>query len=177
MKRSLRISLALLILFAMTATLALAHDTTIMLMEENNSTQSGTAVFTDLGDGTTRVVVELSNGSAVPQPAHIHAGQCGPTLDPKPAYPLSNVVNGRSESVVPVDVHDLTGGTYAVNVHKSAAEVQVYVACGNITADMPHGDTPGMPRTGGSFELGLALLALLGTTLIGSGLVLARRRV
>jgi hypothetical protein len=170
----LRVAASVLALFALTSALAFAHDTTISLTEENGSGQNGTAVLTDMENGTTKVTIDISGGSAVAQPAHIHAGHCGPTLDPRPAYPLTSVVNGKSETVVPVDIHDLTGGTFAINVHKSAAEASIYVACGNIVATEHH-EEPGMPRTGAGM-LSLALLALLGLTLVGGGLALARRK-
>jgi Cu/Zn superoxide dismutase len=177
MKR-IRVITAVLALFALTSALAFAHDTTITLTQENNSGQNGTAVLTDMEDGTTKVTVDISGGSEVAQPAHIHEGQCDPTLNPRPAYPLTSVVNGKSETIVPVDLHDLTDGTYAINIHKSAAEASVYVSCGNIVATTEHGDegSPGMPRTGGAGMLPLGLLALLGLAMAGSGLVLARRK-
>jgi hypothetical protein len=129
-----------------------------------------------MGDGTTKVTIDISGGSAVAQPAHIHAGHCGPTLDPRPAYPLTSVVNGKSETVVPVDTHDLTGGTFAINVHKSAAEASIYVSCGNIVVTQQHEEgTPGMPTTGSADMLPLGLLALLGLAIAGTGLALARR--
>ena len=171
--KGIRVIAAVLALFALTSALAFADDTTVTLTQENNSGQNGTAMLTDMGDGTTKVTINISGGSAVAQPAHIHEGQCGPTLNPRPAYPLTSVVNGMSETTVPVDVHDLTGGTYAINVHKSAAEASIYVSCGNIMA-LEH--TPGMPRTGAADMLPLALLALLGLAMAGSGLALARRK-
>jgi hypothetical protein len=176
MKRLMVQLVALVALLGMTAGIAFAHDTTITLTQENNSGQNGTAAFSDLGNSTTRVTIEISGGSEVPQPAHIHAGQCGPTLNPAPAYPLSNVTNGKSETVINVDLHDLTGGTFALNVHKSAAEASVYVACGNVVAMTQHEESPGMPRTGAGDTIALLALAALGAGgLAGVGMVLRRR--
>ena len=178
MRKYLKVVVAVMVLFTMSAALAFADDTTITMTQENNSGQNGTAMLMDMGDGTTKVTIQISGGSGVPQPAHIHAGQCGPTLNPRPTYPLTNVVNGMSETIVMADVHDLTDGEFAINVHKSAAEASVYVSCGNIVAMTVHedGGSPGMPRTGGSSEWLLALLALAGVTMSGTGLALARRR-
>jgi hypothetical protein len=67
----------------------------------------------------------------VSQPAHVHEGTCA-KLDPKPKYGLQNVVDGKSTTEVPVDIKTLVGGNLAINVHKSAEEAKVYVACGNI---------------------------------------------
>jgi hypothetical protein len=165
---------ALVALMAFSVSLALAHDTTINLTEQNASGQNGTTVFTSLDDGTTKVTINISGGSGVAQPAHIHAGTCA-NLDPKPMYPLNNVVSGQSETIVPVDLHDLTGGAFAVNVHKSATEASVYVSCGNIVA-ATHTESPGMPTTGSGDSLTIAALAALGAVIVsGTGAALRRR--
>jgi hypothetical protein len=165
-------------LLALTSTLVFAHDVTVTLTEQNESGQNGMAELTDMGDGTTMVVIEIENGNAGPQPAHIHEGTCA-NLNPKPAYPLSGVVDGRSETIVPVDIHDLTDEPYAINIHKSATEAAIYTSCGDILAMEHDGDeeTPGMPTTGnGQQELMFGALALLGATLLGVGVQLARRK-
>ena len=173
MKRLITIILAAMTLFLISGALAFAHDTTVTLSEQNGSGQNGTAILTDMGDGTTRVVVSVSNGSTTPQPAHIHEGTCA-NLNPKPAYPLTSVVNGQSETIVPVDIHHLTEEPYAINLHKSAAEASVYTSCGNIVAATSHG--PGMPVTGNSDgNLMLAALSLLGLVLLTLGVRLSRR--
>ena len=66
-----------------------------------------------------------------PQPAHIHRGSCE-NLDPQPAYPLETWSDGKSTTEVNVAIEDLVGQGFAINVHKSADEAQVYVACGDI---------------------------------------------
>jgi plastocyanin len=87
-------------------------------------------------------------------PAHIHLGTCSELGEI--AWPLSNVgpgtvrngvpstngvVVGQTSDIYPVDVSvttldvpltEITGGTHAINVHKSAANIQNYIACGNI---------------------------------------------
>jgi LPXTG-motif cell wall-anchored protein len=141
-----------------------------------------------MGDNQIKVTIKVANGSATPQPAHIHKGTCA-TLDPVPAYPLNNVVNGMSETVVNVGMAQLAQGQYAINVHKSAAEVSTYVSCGDITAmTMPGGTTggstggqtggtPGMPTTGNGDQTNLLLiLTLLALLVMGAGLTLVRRR-
>ena len=107
-------------------------EATVSLAEQNGSGQPGEVVLSRVDDSTTRV--EISIGSPPgndPQPAHIHKGSCE-DLDPNPAYGLENVVDGSSSSEVEVSLDELRDGAFAVNVHKSAAEVDVYVACGNI---------------------------------------------
>lgn len=173
MKRLVTMVLAAMTLFLISGALAFAHDVNVTLSEQNGSGQNGTATLMDMGDGTTKVTIMVSNGSSTAQPAHIHAGTCA-TLDPKPAYPLTSVVDGMSETIVPVDVHDLTGGTFAINLHKSAAEASVYTSCGNIVAE--HHEEPGMPTTGaGEDNLVLAGLCLLALALLTMGFRLSRK--
>jgi Cu/Zn superoxide dismutase len=102
----------------------------IALDEQNASGQSGTATLEAAGDGMTKVTIELSNPPADPQPAHIHIGACPDVGDV--AHALNNVEGGASETEVPVSIEDLQAGDFAVNVHKSEAEADVYVACGDI---------------------------------------------
>jgi hypothetical protein len=104
---------------------------TVELAEQNGSGESGTATLTAEGEQT-RVVLELSNPASDSQPAHIHNGTCA-NLDPAPAFGLPNVEDGSSEATVDVALDELTSGEYAVNVHKSNDEADVYVSCGDIT--------------------------------------------
>jgi hypothetical protein len=104
---------------------------TVMLAEQNDSGQTGTVVLKEL-EGQVMVSVTMEGAvSAVPQPAHIHVGKC-----PTPGavkYPLTNVVNGMSETTLDVSMADLeAAGELAINVHKSAEEVSVYIACGDM---------------------------------------------
>ncbi len=167
----LTVLLALLALgLTVVGTSAQSNTVTVTLQEQNNSGQQGTATLVDAGNGKTTVTINLSNGSSVPQPAHIHKGTCA-NLDPKPAYPLTSVVNGASETTVDASLSELTSEQYAINVHKSAAEVTTYVACGNISAMVV-----GMPTTGSSMQLTLLAAGLIAIVLAGTGLMLARRR-
>jgi hypothetical protein len=107
---------------------------TVNLAEQNGSGESGTATLTAEGDRT-KVVLDVRNPSATmaseAQPAHIHKGSCA-KLDPTPAYGLTDVKDGTSTSTVDVKLDDLANGAFAINVHKSATEIETYVACGNI---------------------------------------------
>jgi hypothetical protein len=104
----------------------------IHLAAQNNSGETGTAT---LYDGAKGLIVRLrTSGSDADQPAHIHKGTCD-KLDPKPAYPLKPVHDGQSETTIEgVTIAQLQKSPYAINVHKSAKEAAVYVACGNIVA-------------------------------------------
>ncbi|HUS15000.1 MAG TPA: hypothetical protein VM536_08300 [Chloroflexia bacterium] len=104
---------------------------TLPLTAQNGSGQDGTVTITSLNAETVRVEIKLNKPSTVAQPAHIHEGSCA-TLNPAPAYPLNSVVNGASTTEVKADIERLASKGYAVNIHKSAAEASVYVACADI---------------------------------------------
>lgn len=188
MKKVAIMAMAALAVFAFggTGTYAQTSDMmmTVQLSAQNSSGQSGTAMLSDAGGGKTKVVIQLSNGTAEPQPIHFHKGTCA-NLDPVPVVPLNNLVNGRSETTVDAPLSTLANGTHAINAHKSAAEVSVYVSCGNVQAMMmAGGDAMGagssmgpMPGTGnGDQFIVLGGLALLAVGLTGAGLTLARRK-
>jgi hypothetical protein len=104
------------------------------LAEENESGQSGTAVLSPVDGGRTRVVIDVDNAPDLPQPAHVHPGRCGNLGDPIAA--LESLVNGRSETIVPISLSDLQRGGLVVHAHKSEAEFEVSIACATIpTAD------------------------------------------
>ena len=116
--------------------MAKKHAVSLSLGALNNSNQSGRATLTDVDGKKTKVIVEIGSGPAgatpgSPQPAHIHTGAC-----PNPGavvYPLKNVVNGRSETMLEVSLLTLKEKLpLAVNVHKSATEAKVYVSCGDL---------------------------------------------
>jgi hypothetical protein len=109
----------------------LSGDVGMPLVAQNDSGQDGEATLSEVDSDTTRVVLELENPSVESQPAHIHRGSCE-NLDPTPAYPLENVVDGKSTTEVNVAVEDLVDKGFAINVHKSAEEADVYVSCGDI---------------------------------------------
>jgi hypothetical protein len=177
------------VLIAMLAALSLGSsraadhvaELTIQLNEQNGSGESGTATLKYVSASDFTVSVKLTGGGAAiaePQPAHIHKGSCA-NLDPKPMYPLTNVVSGASDTTVTADMDQIVNGGFAINVHKSAAEASVYVSCGDIVAQTttaaPGGGT--MPASGNGDTLFLAgLLALGALVLTGTGLVLRRRR-
>lgn len=112
-------------------------EVTVDLAEQNGSGESGTVTLTADGEKT-KVVIALENPAAVPQPAHIHKGSCD-DLDPSPAYGLEIVVDGASTTVVDAALETLQRDAYAINVHKSAAKLDVYVACGNLGSNGSNG--------------------------------------
>jgi hypothetical protein len=113
-----------------TSTSSSARSIDVQFQEQNFSGEAGTATLTAEGSKT-RVVILMASSAANPQPAHIHKGTCD-SLGAI-AYPLPNIAQGKSTTVVPVSLDTLLKGKYAINVHRSAKKLNVYVACGNIT--------------------------------------------
>ena len=103
----------------------------VQLTPQNASGESGTATLTEQGTKT-KVVVGINGAPAgVAQPLHVHKGTCA-QLDPKPAYGLTTLTDGKSETTIDVSLTQLQTGGFAINGHKSAQDANTYVFCGNI---------------------------------------------
>jgi hypothetical protein len=63
-------------------------------------------------------------------------GSCA-ELEPRPAYRLAAVADGKSTSTVAATLSDLRAGSFAVDVHESAADLQTHVACGELADARP----------------------------------------
>jgi hypothetical protein len=112
---------------------AFASPKTIMvtMRAENKSGESGTARLMQLPNGV-QIVISLKGAPMEAQPTHIHPGTCQ-KLNPAPEYPLTSVVNGQSTTFLKGQkLSALMGGKFAINVHKSAADLKTYVSCGAI---------------------------------------------
>lgn len=101
---------------------------------QNNSGLSGTATLSE-DDGKVKVTLKTAGGVlgllSSTEPAHIHLGSCAKIGDVK--YPLSSVVNGKSETKLNVSMAQIKAGLpLAVNIHKSVAESSIYVACADL---------------------------------------------
>lgn len=108
------------------------NEIKISLDEQNTSGEMGVATLTEV-DGKTIVRLEMKGNpyDGTPQPAHIHTGSC-PDVGAI-VYPLTNVVNGMSETTLDVSLKDLASKQpLGINVHKSVPESKVYVSCGNL---------------------------------------------
>lgn len=102
----------------------------VNLSTQNNSGITGKATLTQV-DGRAQVKLELTGSAILPQPAHVHVGSCATLGAVK--YPLNNVVTGNSTTVLSVSLDQLKAELpLAINVHKSAVESGVYVACGDV---------------------------------------------
>lgn len=110
---------------------AMSNEMTVTLDAVNNSKESGTATLTE-DSGKTTVTVDLTGFTQdVSQPAHIHIGNCPGVGAVK--YPLTNIVNGKSVTVLPVTISDLKSQLpLAINVHVSAKDIGTYTACGEL---------------------------------------------
>jgi hypothetical protein len=106
----------------------------IALTQQSGSAQTGVATLTEVNESTTRVDIDMTPAQGgESQPAHIHRGDCL-RLEKQPEYPLESVMDGKSTSEVNAPVDELMGGGFAINVHKSDAEIDTYVACGEIAS-------------------------------------------
>ena len=115
----------------------------VQIGQMSDSGQTGTATLTSTIDNKTQVMIELKGEPPDAQePAHIHTGTCK-KLNPKPAYPLTDVVGGTSTTTINASLASLQTGRFSVNVHESTQNFGRYVACGTI----PAGSQP--PPAGG----------------------------
>lgn len=103
----------------------------VELTEENNSSESGTAMLVEENGQVTITLNMIGAPGNVSQPAHIHIGSCPEVGEVK--YPLTNVLDGGSVTVLNVTLEQLEIELpLAINIHKSVPEASVYVSCGNI---------------------------------------------
>jgi hypothetical protein len=113
------------------------HLVTFELSTQSGLGQSGIAIFTKGLNDKVEVRLAMEGGTFTePQPAHIHLGSC-----PTPGavkYPLTDVIDGVSVTNLEVTWDEMmaSGEKLAINVHKSAQEVSVYTACGDIPAEV-----------------------------------------
>ncbi len=124
-------SLAFVLTAVLSTASAATSTLTVTMKAQNGSGESGTATLTQKGSDV-EVVISLTGAPATtPQPAHIHDGTCADLKGV--AYPLTNVVGGKSTTTVKgVTIDKLLGASYAINVHESAANLGKYVSCGNV---------------------------------------------
>jgi hypothetical protein len=108
-----------------------AASRTVELATLNDSGVTGSAVLTDLGDGTTRVEVDVDPAGHPDMPAHIHPGTCE-NLVPQPTYPLQNVIDGQSETDIEATLDELFAGELALNLHFSSDDFGTYTACADL---------------------------------------------
>jgi hypothetical protein len=123
--------MAIAVVLMLAACAAPGPSRTVQLVTLNNSGVTGSVTLTDVGQGNTQVEVRVEPAGNLDMPAHIHPGSCV-DLVPQPRYPLRNVVNGASTTVVPASLDLLMGGGLAVNVHRSNDDLATYTACADL---------------------------------------------
>lgn len=109
---------------------AAASSRSLSFVTLNDSGVTGTVSFRDVG-GRTEVDVRVEPAGNLDMPAHIHPGTCV-ELTPQPKFPLENVRNGSSLTVVPASIAELFAGGLALNVHKANDDLGTYTACVDI---------------------------------------------
>jgi len=115
---------------------------TVTMGPGRDGSQTGTATLTDMG-AQTQVVLSIQPGPAgVEQPVHIHAGSCPGVA--AVAFPLTNIVNGTSTTVVDATLATLQTGGFSINAHQDTTQagLGVYVSCGSIPAAAQATPTP-----------------------------------
>lgn len=114
---------------------------------------SGTAIFTELSDNTTSIVIQLANTPAGgSHPAHIHMNSAAETGSIAVSLTPIDGSTGTSTTVVSA-LDNGTATTYAqliaydgyINVHLSAADLGTIVAQGDIGTNVLTGDTKVYP--------------------------------
>jgi hypothetical protein len=108
-----------------------AGRTVVVTMNAMKGTgENGTATFTEQGDKTL-IAGDVQNGTAAHQLSHLHAGSCD-DYTPRPAYPLADVVSGKSHTIVNERFDKLVSGAYVLNVHKSYDDIAPQASCGSV---------------------------------------------
>lgn len=104
---------------------------TLLPVASSGIFQSGDATFEEK-DGKVLINLDVTDiGVANGQPAHIHIGTC-PGLG-EIVYPLDNVVNGESETILDTTINQIKKQLpLAINIHKSTNEINMYTSCGEI---------------------------------------------
>jgi len=102
---------------------------TIQLNDVNKSGQGGTATLEEI-NGKVKVSVTVGGSDKnPPRPANLNGGNC-PSGD-NAKYPLKAVVNGKSETDLPLSMQQLLDlGSTDITI--SASNKGTVVACGNI---------------------------------------------
>ncbi len=106
---------------------------TVTMNPQNGSGESGTIKLVQSGPRVVVMVRVNNEPKDAIQPMHIHTGTCANLGGV--AYPLKPLVDGKSDTVLSdVTLASLVAKPMAINSHKSAAQLNIYTACGNIVA-------------------------------------------
>lgn len=113
-----------------TASLATAQQSVTVQIGPGRDEASGIgmAELTAMGNQT-QVVIMVAPANPN-MPAHIHADAC-PAVGPV-VFPLQNVQNGRSTTMIDAPLADVLARGRAINLHKGPQEAAIYTGCGNL---------------------------------------------
>ena len=191
---------AVMVVVGMSTSLHAQQAVTANFGPGRDATQPGTLTFTPRGNQTEVTLNLQPGGAGVQQPAHFHAEGC-PGVGPV-TTPLSNVVDGRSTTMVDASLQDILAGSkgVSINVHRGpGGDANIYTACIDIrtlaaaaqatqtataaaqatgtatAAAQPTAAAPGaaLPRTGSSGLDGGAASVSGWLLLLGAGLIAA----
>ena len=108
-------------------------ELTVELLEQEDSSQSGTAILKEKDAKTEiRIITTPGDPNNDPQPVHVHFGRCGAALGTV-RYPLNDVVAGESTTLVDATLAAFREGNNAINIHLSYPEIRIYTTCGDIS--------------------------------------------
>jgi hypothetical protein len=102
----------------------------VTLAELDGSGVSGTATFTDAGDGRTQVAIKVTANYNNDMIAAITPGTCASYTEKVYVHP-DDVRNGVSVSIVSVSMAELFGAPYQIHLH-TAPEIKQMAACGDL---------------------------------------------
>lgn len=124
-------ALAVAVVAAGCSQAASPESRTIPLTTLNHSGVTGSVTLTAVDTRKTRVDVVVDPAGHLDMPSHVHPGTCA-NLVPQPKYPLQNVRDGQSSTVVGASFADLLKGGLAVNIHASNEDLATYTACAEL---------------------------------------------
>jgi hypothetical protein len=115
--------------------LAVVGTLIVRLHAQNGSEETGSAVFTPLGDRTRVAITVTGEPPEAIQPANLHLGSCNDIETIR--HPLHDVRAGRSATLLDVPIAALTTGRLIVDLQGSpqslyAAKDARSVSCGAI---------------------------------------------
>ncbi len=179
--------LALLMLIASSSSAVAQQSVSVTIGPgRDEGTGTGTATLTAVGSQT-RVVLTVARTNPE-MLAHIHADACpgvGAVI-----FPLTNVVNGSSTTMIDAPLTDVLAQGRSINLHKSPADSGIYVGCGNLAGAFAGAGGAGQvpAAAGGAAQVPRALpatgdlgslsgvLAAAGAALLGAGIGVRRWR-
>ena len=107
------------------------HRVTVTMNAQNGSGEDGTATLTQTPTASGRRSLKNAPAAAISPRTSIRAP--ARTSTRRRSIPLTSLANGVSRTVLKGEsLHQLTSGTFAINVHKSTSDLGTYVSCGDI---------------------------------------------